>query len=101
GIDARPSRPAPRTAAPASAEAFAMPAGDSGRLDKHQRVLPPRPPPSQAQPEQAVRWAEASVGTSEHAQLVAQGEILEDEVSTRSEGRPECGDPSEGLAHRG
>ena len=77
-----------------------MPAGDSGRLDKHQRVFPPGPPPSQTQPEHAVRWAEASIGTSEYAQLVAQGEIFQDEVSTRGKGRPERGERSESLTDR-
>jgi hypothetical protein len=77
-----------------------MPAGDSGRLDKHQRVFPPGPPPSQTQPEHAVRWAEASIGTSEYAQLVAQGEIFQDEASTRGESGPERGDGSESLSHR-
>jgi hypothetical protein len=60
-----------------------MPTGDRGRLDKYQGLLPPRPQPSQAQPEQTVTRVEASIRTSEHAQLVAQGKILEEEVSTR------------------
>src|SRR5216684_3651667 len=56
--------------------------------------------PSQAQPEQAVRWAKASIRTSEYAQLVAQGKMLEQEVSTRGQGRPECSDRPEGVTHR-
>jgi len=82
-IDAWSSRPPPRATAPASTEPFAMPPGDRGRLDKHQDAPPPGPQPSQAQPEQAVTRAEASIRTSEHAQLVAQGKNLEEEVSTR------------------
>ena len=77
-----------------------MPTGDRGRLDKHQRVSPPRPQPSQAQPEQTVTGAEASIRTSEYAQLVAQGMILEEEVSTRGQDRPERRDRPEGVTHR-
>ena len=51
-----------------------------GRLDKHQRLFPSRPTPLQAQPEQTVGWTEASIGTSADAELVAQGENLEQEV---------------------
>ena len=40
----------------------------------------------QAQPEQAVRWAKASIGASEDAELVAQGKALEKEVSTCAQG---------------
>jgi hypothetical protein len=50
---------------------FAMPLADRGRLDQLQGVPPPRPHPSQAQPEQTVTRAEASIRTSQHAQLVA------------------------------
>jgi hypothetical protein len=76
-----------------------MPTGDRGRPDKHQRVPPPRPQPSQAQPEQTVRRAEASMRTSEYAYLVAQGKILEEEVSTRGQGRPERRDRPERVTH--
>src|SRR5882672_3714313 len=65
---------------------FAMPTVDRGRLDQQQRFPPPRPQPSQKQPEQTVRWANAPIRTSEYAQLVAQGKILEQEVSTRRQG---------------
>ncbi len=77
-----------------------MPTGDRGWLDEHQRFPPPRPQPSQAQPEQTVTRAEAMIRTSEHAQLVAQGKILEEEVSTRGQSRPERRDHPEGLTHR-
>ena len=63
-----------------------MPTGDRVRLDERQRFPPSRPQPSQAQPEQTVRWTEASIRTSEYAQLVAQGKMLEQEVSTRGQG---------------
>jgi hypothetical protein len=48
----------------------AMPAGDRRRLDQHQRLAPSRPHPSQAHPEEAVKEPEASIGTSENAELV-------------------------------
>jgi hypothetical protein len=48
-----------------------------------------RPQPLQAQAEQTVRRAEASIRTGEYAHLVVQGEVLEEEVSTRRQARPE------------
>ena len=92
GVDPRSSRPAPWGMAPASKESFAMPAGDSCRLDQDQRVLPARPPASQAQPEHAVRCSETSIRASEHAELVAESDILQEEISTGGEGGPEYGD---------
>jgi hypothetical protein len=77
-----------------------MPTGDRGRLDQHQRFPPARPQPSQTQPEQTVTRAEASIRTSEYAQLVAQGKILEEEVSTHGQGRPERRDRPEDVTHR-
>jgi hypothetical protein len=63
-----------------------MPTADRGRLDQDQRLPPPRPQPSQAQPEQTVRLAKASIRASEDAQLVAQGKTLKEEVSTHGQG---------------
>ena len=63
-----------------------MPPGDGRRLDQHQRLPPPRPHPSQAHPEPAVRGAEAAIGTREDAELVAKSEDLEEEVPTRAQG---------------
>ena len=37
--------------------------------------------------------------TSEYAQLVAQRKMLEEEVSTRGQSRPECPDRPEGVMH--
>jgi hypothetical protein len=54
--------------------------GNRGRLDKHQRVSPPRPTPLQAEPEETVGGAEASIRTREDAQLMVQGENLEKDV---------------------
>jgi hypothetical protein len=56
--------------------------------------------PSQAQPEQTVRRAEASIRTGEDTQLVAQGKMLEKQVSTRGQGRSERRDRPEGVTHR-
>jgi hypothetical protein len=77
-----------------------MPPGDGGRLDQFQGGHSPRPHPSQTQPEQTVTQAEASIRTSRHAELVAEGKILEEEVPTRGEGRPERRDGPEDLTHR-
>lgn len=88
-----PARSPPRLTAPISPQSFTMPAGDRGRLHQHQRVLPPRPPPSQADPEQSVRWAKASIRTTKDRQLMVQGKTLKEEVSTqigRSEAPRSC-----------
>jgi hypothetical protein len=60
-----------------------MPTIDSGRLDEHQRFPPPRPEPTQDQPKEAVSWPKAPIRPSEDAELVAQGQRLEQEISTR------------------
>jgi hypothetical protein len=75
-----------------------MPTGDGGRLDKQPRVPPPRPQPPQALPQQTVRGEEASIRTGEYA-LVAQGEVLKEEVSARGQGRPERRDRPEDVTH--
>src|SRR6266849_5422808 len=98
-IDAWPSRPPPRATPPASTEPYTMPTGDRGRLDQHESLSPPWPPPSQANPEYTVRWSEASIRTGEYTQLVAQGKNLEEEVATRGQGRPHRRDCPEGLTH--
>jgi len=64
-----------------------MPTIDSGWLDQHQRFPPPEPEPPQTQPKQPVGWAKAPIRTSEDAELVAQGESLEQEFSTRRPSR--------------
>jgi hypothetical protein len=64
-----------------------MPTIDGGWLDQHQCFPPPGPQPSQKQPKQTVSRAEAPIGTSEDAELVAQGKNLEQEVSTRRPSR--------------
>jgi hypothetical protein len=54
----------------------------------------------QAKPEQTVSGPEAPIGTSEDAQLVAQGENLEEEVEACEQGRPERRDHAKGVTHR-
>ena len=57
-----------------------MPTVDCGRLDQHESLAPPRPHPLQAEPEQAVRGAETSMGgTSEDTELMTKSEDLEEE----------------------
>ena len=86
GLDAWPAWPPSRASAPPSRHPAALPPGDGRRLDQPQRLPPPRPHPSQAHPEQAVKGAEAAIGPREDAELVAKSEDLEEEVPTRAQG---------------
>src|SRR5262249_54684468 len=54
-----------------------MPTVDRGRLDQYESRAPPRLHPSQAEPEQAVRGAETSMGTREDTELMTKSEDLE------------------------
>ena len=81
-------------------EPIAMPTVDDGRLDQHQCVSPPRPRTSQHQPEQTVKWAKATIRTNEYAQLVAEGKDLEQQVSTRRQGKTDRGDRPDEVTHR-
>ena len=56
-----------------------MPTVDRGRLDQHESLAPPRPHPSQTEPEQAVRGAETSMGPREATELMTKSEDLEEE----------------------
>jgi len=89
-----------RATAPASTYAFAMPTIDGGWLDQHQRFPPAGPEPPQKQPTQTVSRAEAPIGTSEDAELVAQGKSLEQEVSTRRPSRSEGSTRPDDGSHR-
>jgi hypothetical protein len=80
-IDAWPAQMS-QTAPPAANTPIAMPPIDGGRLNQHQHVAPPRPHPSQNQPEQTVRRSKAPIRTRPDGQLMAQGKYLEQEVST-------------------
>jgi hypothetical protein len=56
--------------------------------------------PLQAEPQQAVGRTKASIRPSEDAQLMAQGENLEEDVYPREQGRPERRDRPDGVTHR-
>jgi hypothetical protein len=77
-----------------------MPTVDGGRLDQHQSFPPPKPKPSQHQPQQTIRSAEAPIRASEDAQLVPQSQTLRQEVPTHRQGEPDGGDRSEDVRHR-
>ena len=100
GSDAWSSGSPPRPWAAAFPKPLTTPTDNRGRLDKHQGVFPPRPTPLQAEPEQAVGRTKASIRPSEDAQLVSQGENLEEDVYTPDQGRPERRDRPVGVTHR-
>ena len=77
-----------------------MPPIDSGRLNQHQCVAPPWPDPSQDQPQQTVRWSKAPIRTCADSQLVAQGEDLEQEVSTRGQRESDGSESLNDVLHR-
>jgi hypothetical protein len=81
-------------------EPIAMPTVDGGRLNQHQRVSPPRPHPSQDQPQQTVRRAKAPIRTCQDGQLVAQGKHLEQQVSTRRQRESDRSDRPDDVTHR-
>jgi hypothetical protein len=76
-----------------------MPTVDRGRLKQHERVSPPRPHSSQDQPQQTVRCAKPAIRTGEYAQLMAQGQALEQQVATRREGKSDCSDRPNEMTH--
>ena len=78
-----------------------MPTVDRGRLDQDESLAPPRPRPSQAEPDQPVRGAETSIGTRADTELMTKSEDLEEKVppcvqgGRRSDrGRPPRRDPN-------
>jgi hypothetical protein len=77
-----------------------MPTVDGGRLNQHQRVSPPRPHPSQDEPQQTVRWAKTPIRTRQNGQLVAQGQHLEQQVSTRRPRESDRSDRPADMTHR-
>ena len=77
-----------------------MPMVDRSRLDQDERVSPPRPQSSQDQPQQTVSCAKPSIRTGEHAQLMAQGQDREQQVSTCRPGESDCRDRPAGVMHR-
>jgi hypothetical protein len=81
-------------------EPVAMPTVDRGRLNQQWRVSPPRPHRSQDQPQQTVKWAKPAVRTREYAELVAQGQSLEQQVSTRRQRESDRSDRPDDVTHR-
>jgi hypothetical protein len=81
-------------------EPIAMPMVDRSRLDQDERLAPPRPQSSQDQPQQTVSCAKPSIRTGEHAHLMAQGQDLEQQVSTGRQGESDCRDRPTGVTHR-
>jgi S-formylglutathione hydrolase FrmB len=77
-----------------------MPTIDSGWLNQDERFPPPGPEPPQKQPKQPVSWANALIRTSEDAELVVQGESLEQEVSTRRLSRSDRSPRPDDGSHR-
>ena len=77
-----------------------MPTVDRGRLNQHERVFPPRPHSSQNQPKQTVRCAKPPIRTREYAQLMAQGNALEQQAATRRQGESDCSDRPNDVTHR-
>ena len=79
----KPSGRAARDPGPIVAEASPLPAQDGVGRHDHERVLPVGPHPGEPDPEEPISGAELrpSDRSSVHGQLVAQGEILEDEVA--------------------
>jgi hypothetical protein len=98
-IDAWSSRTS-RTAPPAANAPIAVPPIDSGRLNQHQRVGPPRPHPSQDQPQQTVRRSKVPIRTRQHGQWVAQGKHLEQEVSPRRQRESDRSEGPNDVLHR-
>jgi hypothetical protein len=77
-----------------------MPTIDSGWLDQYQRFPPPGPEPPQEQAKQPVTRAKALIRTRENAELVAQGQSLEQEVSTRRPSRSDRSTRPDDGSHR-
>jgi hypothetical protein len=77
-----------------------MPPIDGGGPDQDQRVPPPGPQPPKEQPQQTVGRTEAPIRTREDAELVAQGQRLEQEVSTRRLSQPQASIRCDDRSHR-
>ena len=81
---------APRFPGPEEAKPGAMPSYDGFRLDDGQRCAPVAPEAGEADPQEAVAGGQFRTFCGEslkHADLVAQGQILELQGSTRTQDR--------------
>jgi hypothetical protein len=74
-----------REPSPVELESRPVPANDGLRLDEDQRLLPTRPEPPQYQPEQLIREIKLWLGFPpiQHAELLPEREILQEQVMTR------------------
>ena len=73
-----------RLARPVAPEAFPVPTHDGCRLNQDKRLSPAVPEPPETDPDKPIRrpeaWASARRG--ENANLVPEGEVLEDKTAT-------------------
>src|SRR5438094_10676063 len=72
----------------------------SGWMNQHKRLLLQVPEQLQKHRHQPVSWAKAFIRTSEDAELVAQGNGLEQEVSTRRPSRSDRSTRPDDGSHR-
>jgi len=98
GRCARSSSAAPRRPAPVPPEPLAMPADDGLGLDDGQRLLPSRPAAAQGKPEDSIGRAEtrSRLLPSEDSKLLAEREVLQDQVRPAGEDREES--PGDGQS---
>lgn len=85
----------PNLPAPEETEALAMPSKDCVRLNNRQRRAPVAPDPGQPDPEKTVHVRQPgafSRATLQHADLVAQSQVLHLEGSPRTEARGHSGE---------
>ena len=96
--DSRPSRLPARLASPVAAESFPVPANDSCWLNEEERASPAIPKAPQAGPDKAICEAEARapVRGCENGELVSEGKILQDQISTGFQGTEQSCCKSEG-----
>ena len=91
-----------RASGPSTAKPVAMPAHDGVRLHKHQRRAPVPPASCQSDPKQSVARLEmGSLGrASQGRQLLAQGQVLQDQLSmSTARQRQRTDDDDEQLQH--
>ena len=89
---------APRLPAPVPTEALAMPADDGLGLHDGERLLPSRPAAAQGKPEESIGRAEtrSRLLPSEDSKLLAEREVLQDQVGPAGEDREES--PGDGQS---
>ena len=78
-LKSRPTRAA-LDRAPVALEGVRMPADDRLRLDDHESILPAAPSTTQSHPEQTLLQSTKASRSRQHSDLLAKGEVLEQEV---------------------